>query len=80
MRLHLGDDIREVDWPIGTPVYHCMADEPMRGIVTGYHIRPDSILYAETWHYTIELSATHEPHYGGPADTGKGGPAGEGRT
>lgn len=81
MRLHLGDDVREVTHPIGSVVYLRMRDEPMRGLVTGYHVWPDQLSYAVTWgngnettHFAIELSAEFEPHFaaaGGP-------PAGEG--
>lgn len=64
-RIHLGDDVRELDFAIGDVVYHRCRDDPVRGIVTGYHVRPDSILYDVTWgntgqeteHYGIELTS-----------------------
>lgn len=70
MRVHLGDDVREIDFPIGTIVYLRMREANLRGMVVGYNVRPDHILYAVTWgngqdsyHFAIELSATHEPEY-----------------
>lgn len=67
-RLHLGDDIREIDYAIGDVVYLKMRDDPIRGIVNGYHVRPESILYAVSWgdgnesiHYAMELSRDHVP-------------------
>lgn len=70
-RIHLGDDIREIEFPIGSNVYHRCRDEPIRGLVTGYGITPGEVLYCVTWgsgeketrHYAIELTTTHQPCY-----------------
>jgi hypothetical protein len=63
-RLRLGEDVRAIDYRIGQVVYQVCRDEPVRGLVTGYKVCPDDLLYAVTWpdrgeqfHYSIELSA-----------------------
>ncbi len=75
-RIHLGDDVREVDFKIGDPVYLKCRDEPVRGLVTGYYVMPSDLLYIVAWgntgneqrHYGIELSGEFTPHFdGGPA-------------
>ncbi len=75
MRVHLGDDVREIDFPIGSFVYLRMRDEPLRGMVVGYNVRPDHVLYAVTWgngqdtyHFAVELTATYEPEYSRAAE------------
>jgi hypothetical protein len=64
VRIHLGDVVRDVDYRIGQVVYHRCRDEPVKGLVTGYKVCPDDLLYCVTWptggeqfHYGIELSA-----------------------
>jgi hypothetical protein len=68
-RLHLGDDLRELEFALYQTVYLRVRDEPVRGMVTGYIVDDNSVLYrvawpsAETTHYARELTATFEPEY-----------------
>lgn len=64
-QLHLGDTYYDIAHKIGDFVYLRARDEPIRGQVTGYHVRTVSVLYAITWgtgsessHYDFELSTS----------------------
>jgi hypothetical protein len=70
VRIHLGDDIREVDFPIGSMVYLKARDEPLRGVVCGYAIGPCQVTYEVYWgdgtdarYHGFELSSTFEREY-----------------
>jgi hypothetical protein len=69
-RIHLGDDVRDIDFPIGSFVFLKVAEERRRGLVVGYQICPDDILYIVGWsggsdsrHYPIELTSKFQPDY-----------------
>lgn len=72
MRLHLGDDIREIDFALGSIVYHRCRDDPMRGMVTGIGVTPGDVHYWVTWgcdgremkHYAMELTTEYQPNFG----------------
>jgi hypothetical protein len=54
----------EVDHGLGETVYHIASEDGVKGIVTGYLVRPFGLLYAVTWgnsrsesyHYASELT------------------------
>ncbi len=53
----------------GDVVYHRVREDKVAGIITGFHIRPTSIVIAVTWgdnlaetmHYFHELTTEYEP-------------------
>lgn len=68
--LQLGDDIRELAFPIGQTVYLRMQDEKRRGMITGYMVDDSSVMFRVAWgnatdsiHYAIELTATYQPEF-----------------
>jgi hypothetical protein len=79
-RIHLGDDVREPDFRIGQEVYLRVDDEPTRGLVCGYGVRPNDLIYEVAWpagresrHYGFELTDTAWPEPTGEGDaTGTG--------
>jgi len=57
-------------YDVGEVVYHRLASDRHRGMVTGIQIQPDGISYWVTWddrhetrHYAIELSTEFVPDY-----------------
>jgi hypothetical protein len=57
-------------YDIGEVVYHRLADERCRGLVTGILVRPTGQSYFVTWpdqgesaHYAFELSLEYVPDY-----------------
>lgn len=84
-RIHLGDDVRELAFGFGDVVYLRCRDEPLRGMVTGLHVRQDQIAYAVSWgtgqetsHYEMELTSEFSPHFHGGGTGGGAAPEGEG--
>jgi len=62
--------IIHLTYDIGDVVYHRLADERRRGLVTGVLLRPTGQSYLITWpdqgessHYAIELSSEFVPDY-----------------
>ncbi len=59
-----------VQYWLGTTVYHRLADERRRGLVTGVTYTPEGYYYWVTWpdlnetkHYEMELAAEYIPDY-----------------
>jgi hypothetical protein len=57
-------------YSIGDIVYHRLATEKQRGMVTGLQVRPSALLYdvvwpnrTETQHYEMELTTEFVPDY-----------------
>jgi len=57
-------------YDVGDVVYHRLADERHRGLITGIQIQPDGASYWVTWgdrhetrHYACELSTEFVPDY-----------------
>jgi hypothetical protein len=64
-RIHLGDDVRDLDFRIGQVVRLRVAAEPDDGLVTGYLVDAHGVTYRVGWsdasdsmHYALELTAT----------------------
>lgn len=63
-RLHLPDDVRELEYTIGQSVRLRRGSPEVVGTVTGYEVRRDGVLYLVAWmyagadrrHYGFELS------------------------
>ena len=61
---------RVFPWDFGTIVYLRICDEPDRGMITGYAVKPEGVVCFVTWsnreeklHYPFELSTEFVPEY-----------------
>jgi hypothetical protein len=68
--LETSSRIIRLDYDIGDVVYHRLADERRRGLVTGILVRPSGCSFLITWadhvestHFAMELSGEFIPDY-----------------